>query len=63
MLLSHTGRFLLALLCFSWTMSVGHAQDTVPTHPVDGEYINEWLVLGPFFPDDPRWKAQSYCQN
>ncbi|MBI1922976.1 carboxypeptidase regulatory-like domain-containing protein [Candidatus Poribacteria bacterium] len=23
-----------------------------PTHIVDGEYITEWLVLGPFFPDD-----------
>ena len=28
------------------------AQNGVPTHPVDGEYIKEWLVLGPFFPDD-----------
>ena len=24
----------------------------VPIHPVDGEYIKEWLVLGPFFPND-----------
>ena len=23
-----------------------------PTHMVDGEYIKEWLVLGPFFPED-----------
>ena len=23
-----------------------------PIHPIDGEYIREWLVLGPFFPDD-----------
>ena len=22
------------------------------THAVEGEYIKEWLVLGPFFPDD-----------
>jgi len=22
------------------------------THTIDGEYIREWLVLGPFFPDD-----------
>jgi hypothetical protein len=22
------------------------------THAIDGEYIREWLVLGPFFPDD-----------
>jgi len=27
-------------------------QDPVPTQPIDGEYITEWLVLGPFFPDD-----------
>jgi DNA-binding NtrC family response regulator/ligand-binding sensor domain-containing protein len=27
-------------------------QKQVPTHPIDGEYIREWLVLGPFFPDD-----------
>jgi len=24
----------------------------VPINPVDGEYIKEWLVLGPFFPKD-----------
>ena len=23
-----------------------------PIYPIDGEYIREWLVLGPFFPDD-----------
>jgi len=23
-----------------------------PIHQLDGEYIREWLVLGPFFPDD-----------
>jgi len=22
------------------------------THTIDGEYIREWLILGPFFPDD-----------
>ena len=22
------------------------------THKIDGEYIKEWLILGPFFPDD-----------
>jgi len=22
------------------------------THAIDGEYIKEWLVLGPFFPND-----------
>jgi serine phosphatase RsbU (regulator of sigma subunit) len=33
-------------------LSVAHAQKEVPIHPVDGEYITEWLVLGPFFPND-----------
>ncbi|MBC8229360.1 hypothetical protein H8E77_07435 [bacterium] len=23
-----------------------------PIHAIDGEYITEWLVLGPFFPED-----------
>jgi len=31
---------------------VAHAQNDVPIHTVDGEYISEWLVLGPFFPND-----------
>jgi len=25
---------------------------SAPIHIIDGEYIKEWLVLGPFFPDD-----------
>ena len=33
-------------------MSVTYAQNEVPTHPVDGQYIKEWLVLGPFFSAD-----------
>ncbi len=33
-------------------MSAVNVQDHVPRHPVDGEYVREWLVLGPFFPDD-----------
>jgi len=28
------------------------AQNNVPINTVNGEYIKEWLVLGPFFPDD-----------
>ncbi len=40
------------VLCFCWVTFVGYAQDDAPTHPVDGEYIKEWLVLGPFFPDN-----------
>ncbi|MBM3239949.1 hypothetical protein FJZ31_26995 [Candidatus Poribacteria bacterium] len=48
---------LCPLLCsgfilFGFIASAAHAQNPVPTHPVDGEYIQEWLVLGPFFPDD-----------
>ncbi len=41
---------LLIFLCLSVTFA--HAQDSVPTHPVDGTFIKEWLVLGPFFPED-----------
>ena len=41
---------LLIFLCLS--VAVAHAQDSVPTHPVDGTFIKEWLVLGPFFPED-----------
>ena len=35
---------LLTLFVF---LSHGNAQ----THAVDGEYITEWLLIGPFFPD------------
>jgi hypothetical protein len=27
-------------------------QSHIPSHSVDDEYIREWLMLGPFFPDD-----------
>ena len=40
------------LVFFSLYVTVAHAQDNVPTHPVDGTFIKEWLVLGPFFPED-----------
>ena len=40
------------LVFFSVYVTVAHAQDNVPTHPVDGAFIKEWLVLGPFFPED-----------
>ena len=33
-------------------VTVAYAQDSVPTHPVDGTFIKAWLVLGPFFPED-----------
>ena len=40
------------LIFFCFYISTAHAQDWVPTHPADGTFIKEWLVLGPFFPDD-----------
>ena len=40
------------LVFLSCCVTVAHAQDSVPTHPVDGAFIKEWLVLGPFFPED-----------
>ncbi|MDE0637998.1 MAG: SpoIIE family protein phosphatase [Candidatus Poribacteria bacterium] len=40
------------LIFFCFYLAVAHAQDSVPTHPVDGTFIKEWLVLGPFFPED-----------
>jgi len=39
------------LFCL-FIMPLAQAQFEIPIHPADGEYINEWLVLGPFFPDD-----------
>ena len=46
------GRNLSFLLFCLFIQPMAHAQNEVPIHPVDGEYIREWLVLGPFFPDD-----------
>ena len=40
------------LVFLSFYVTTAHAQDSVPTHPVDGTFIKEWLVLGPFFPED-----------
>ena len=40
------------LVFLSLYVTVAHAQDSVPIHPVDGTFIKEWLVLGPFFPED-----------
>ena len=43
----------LSLLIFLYlSVAVVQAQDNIPTHPVDGTFIKEWLVLGPFFPED-----------
>jgi hypothetical protein len=46
--------FPIILLFFIVDGFISHleAQDDVPTHAADGEYLREWLVLGPFFPDD-----------
>ena len=41
---------LLVFFCFY--IATAHAQNNIPTHPVDGTFIKEWLVLGPFFPED-----------
>ena len=40
------------LVFFCFYIATVHAQDNIPTHPVDGTFIKEWLVLGPFFPED-----------
>ena len=40
------------LVFFCFYIATVNAQDNVPTHPVDGTFIKEWLVLGPFFPED-----------
>ncbi len=46
------GRNLSFVLFCLFMLPVAQAQNDVPIHPVDGQYITEWLVLGPFFPDD-----------
>lgn len=40
---------LFIILCLSM-LCVVQAQTNAPLHPINGEYIKEWLVLGPFFP-------------
>jgi len=47
----HGPNLSFVLFCL-FMLPIAHARDDVPIHPVDGEYIKEWLVLGPFFPDD-----------
>ena len=50
---SHVPRsVLIILLYFCLVISLAQAQNDVPTHPADGQFIKEWLVLGPFFPND-----------
>ena len=52
MLSSQILRVLFIVLCFGFCVSLAHAQNDPPTHPINGQFIKEWLVLGPFFPDD-----------
>ena len=42
----------LVILLTSITLIVLTKHVFAQTHVVDGEYIKEWLVLGPFFPND-----------
>ncbi|MCH8291533.1 hypothetical protein IH992_10585, partial [Candidatus Poribacteria bacterium] len=42
----------IVVLCFCWVTFTSNAQHDAPVHSIDGQYIKEWLVLGPFFPDD-----------
>ena len=44
--------FVLIVLCLGFVLPAADAQNTVPVHSMDGEWMNEWLVLGPFFPSD-----------
>ena len=41
-------RFLSVVCCFCFFVSPAHAQDAVPTNRMDGKYITDWLILGPF---------------
>jgi len=50
----HLCNLSFVLYCL-FILPVADAQNEVPVHPAQtGEYITEWLVLGPFFPDDPE---------
>ena len=52
MLLPPTRHIGIAVLCLCWATFAANAQNGVPTHPVDGERIPQWLLLGPFFSND-----------
>ena len=47
----HCRNLSFVLFCL-FMLPVANAQNDVPIHPVDGEYITKWLVIGPFFKDD-----------
>ncbi len=38
----------LLSVCFCFFVSLAHAQNPVPTNRIDGKYITDWLILGPF---------------
>ena len=46
------GRNLSIVFFCLFLLPVTQAQNDAPIHAADGEYIKEWLVLGPFFPDN-----------
>lgn len=50
-MIKHERSLLYVFFCII-ILPVAHAQNDVPGHAIDGEYINEWLVLGPFFSVD-----------
>ena len=45
-------RKLLSLFLMLTTVPIFTEYGYPQTHPIDGEYITEWLLLGPFFQDD-----------
>jgi len=47
----HMCRYFFVLFCLIF-ISAAQAQNNTEVHTIDGQYIKEWLVLGPIFPDD-----------
>lgn len=43
------GSLILLVVAFAGEV---FSQSVAPIHPINGSYIKEWLVLGPFFPDN-----------
>lgn len=53
----------MVFLCLSCTIAC--AQEAVPIQSLNGEFIREWLILGPFLLDDKvilvdRWRMGFY---
>jgi len=40
------------ILYYIFVIPTAQAQNEYPIHQIDGDYISEWLLLGPFFPYD-----------